>query len=130
MMPHAWRPHLRQGSLFVLVGLAQLALDSSVFIAVTAAGAPVPVANVIGRVSGATFGFWLNGRWTFSKTKLDRGHGLRFAAMWVVLTCLSTVLLQTVDSRLGLHRAWMAKPIVEAVLAALSFFVSKHFVYR
>jgi putative flippase GtrA len=130
MMLRAWRPHLRQGGLFVFVGLAQLALDSGVFIAATAAGVPVPFANVIGRVSGATLGFWLNGRWTFSKTKLDRGHALRFAVMWVVLTCLSTVLLETVASRLGLHRAWMAKPIVEAALAAMSFFVSKYFVYR
>jgi putative flippase GtrA len=126
----AWFPHLRQGGLFVLVGFAQLALDSGAFIGATALGMPVMAANVCGRIVGATLGFWLNGRLTFSKERLDRSHALRFVLTWLVLTCLSTALIEGIDSQLGLHRAWMAKPIVEAALAVVSFFVSKHFVYR
>jgi len=130
MTVRAWLPHLRQGGLYVLVGFAQLALDTGVFIGASALGVPVVASNVAGRVAGATLGFWLNGRLTFGKQRLDRGHALRFALSWVVVTVLSTVLVDAVHARLGLHRAWLAKPIVEGFLAVLSFLVSKHWIYR
>jgi len=31
---------------------------------------------------------------------------------------------------LGLRLAWLAKPVVEGVLAVLSFFLGRHVVYR
>jgi putative flippase GtrA len=130
MAADAWYRHLGSGALFVLVGLVQLAFDSSLFVALTAAGVPVVAGNLIGRVGGATLGFWLNGRYTFGRPRLDRGHALRFAAVWIPLTFLSTALVGFVASRLGLHGAWMAKPIVEAGLAVISYFLWKHVVYR
>jgi putative flippase GtrA len=125
-----WQRHLRQGSLFVIVGLIQLALDTSVFIAATALGVPVFAGNLLGRVSGAGLGFWLNGRYTFGKTRLDRLHAARFLVAWVLLTSLSTVLVSAVAAHLGLHSAWLAKPLVEAVLAAINFVISRQWIYR
>ncbi len=125
-----WQRHLRQTSLFVIVGLIQLAIDTSVFIATTALGVPVVAGNLLGRGSGAGLGFWLNGRYTFGKPKLDRLHAARFLVAWVLLTSLSTVLVSTVAARLGLHSAWMAKPLAEAVLAAINFMVSRQWIYR
>jgi hypothetical protein len=46
------------------------------------------------------------------------------------LTALSTVLVTVVAARLGLQMAWLAKPLVEACLAVVSFLVSRHWVYR
>lgn len=128
--PNALQRHARQVGMFVVVGLAQLALDSAVFVASTALGMPVVAGNVTGRVSGALLGFWLNGRWTFGKRKLDWNHGLRFAVSWIALTALSTFLVGTIAARLGLHEAWLAKPLVEGGLAVLSFFLWKYVVYR
>ena len=130
MAADAWHPHLRQAGWFLLAGIAQLLLDSSVFIVSTALGAPVVAGNVLGRATGATLGFWINGRYTFGKPKLDWRHAVRFTVVWVLMTVLSTVLVSLVATRLGLHSAWLAKPLVEAGMACIAFFVWKHVVYR
>jgi putative flippase GtrA len=126
-------PLPRQALLFVIVGLAQLALDSAAYIALTALGVPVPAGNLAGRIAGACLGFWLNGRFTFANggpARLDRRHLLRFLLAWAVLTALSTLALAQVAQAVGLQGSWIAKPVVELVLAALSFFVWRNWVYR
>jgi putative flippase GtrA len=125
-----WRGHLRQTSLFLVVGLAQLAIDTGVFIGSTRLGLAVVAGNLLGRVSGASLGFWLNGRYTFGTAKLDWRHATRFGVAWSLLTILSTVLIGTVAAQLGLHTAWLAKPLVEAVLAAINFAISRQWIYR
>lgn len=123
---------LRQGSQFVVIGLLQLLIDWSVFVAATAAGMPTIPANVLGRVCGALLGFWLNGRITFASdgARLGWQRFGRFMAMWIVLTLLSTWLVALCADALGLRLAWLAKPVVEGVLAVVSFFVGRHVVYR
>ena len=103
------------------------------FVVLTAVGVNAPLANVLGRVVGALLGFWANGRITFGLQTGPRLGGRRFVKFvvaWAVLTALSTVLVTVVAERLSLQSAWLAKPIVEAGLAAASFFVSRHWVYR
>ena len=124
---------LRQSSQFVLIGLLQLLIDWSVFVAATAAGMPTIPANVLGRVCGAVIGFWLNGRITFANgdgARLGWQRFGRFLAMWIALTLLSTWLVSLCVDALGLRLAWLAKPVVEGLLAALSFFIGRHLVYR
>lgn len=124
---------LRQGSQFVVIGLLQLLIDWSVFVAATAAGMPTIPANVLGRVCGALLGFWLNGRITFASgddARLGWRRFGRFLAMWIALTLLSTWLVTLCAHALGLRLAWLAKPVVEGVLAVVSFFLGRHVVYR
>lgn len=123
---------LRQGSQFVVIGLLQLLIDWSVFVAATAAGMPTIPANVLGRVCGALLGFWLNGRITFASggARLGWQRFGRFMAIWIVLTLLSTWLVALCADALGLRLAWLAKPVVEGVLAVVSFFLGRHVVYR
>ena len=125
---------IRQGGSFLVVGLLQLLLDWGVFVALSALGlAPAP-ANLAGRVAGAMLGFWLNGRITFA----DREGGARlgwqrfgrFALVWLLASALSTFLIVRIEAQLGLRLAWLAKPLVEGMLALLSFFTSRHLVYR
>jgi putative flippase GtrA len=133
MRSNSWRPHLRQGATYVLVGLAQLALDSAVFVGVTAAGMPVAPGNVLGRISGALLGFWLNGRITFAAadaTPPRPGTFLRFAAWWLSFTALSTLAMAAIAGQLGIAHAWIAKPLVEGLLAVAGFFLQRHWVYR
>jgi putative flippase GtrA len=123
----------RQGVSFLLVGLGLVTADWAVFVVLTALGTPASVANILGRVTGALLGFWANGRFTFGApgaTRLGPHRFLRFMVSWLPLTALSTVLVTVVAARLGLQMAWLAKPLVEACLAVVSFVVSRHWVYR
>lgn len=126
-------PLLRQGSHYVLFGLLQLLLDWAVFVATTWLGMPASRGNLAGRVSGALLGYWLNGRFTFSDgsgTRLGWRRFLRFALMWTALTVASTLLVGWTAANLGLHLAWLAKPLVELALSVVGFLVSRHWVYR
>ena len=123
----------RQGTQFIIIGLAQLALDWGVFVAVTALGIPVAPSNLLGRISGALLGFWLNGRYTFA-TQGEQRHGwkrfARFWVLWLLMTVISTGLIDWVAQSLGLQYAWLAKPVVELGLAVVSFFALRLVVYR
>jgi putative flippase GtrA len=121
----------RQGVGFSVVGGLQLLLDWGVMMALSASGVPLPVANVAGRVAGASLGFWSNRRYTF------HGHAqpplpqlLRFALLWSVLTTASTLGVAFAAAHGGLARAWLFKPMIEAVLAVISFFSCRLWVYR
>lgn len=122
----------RQAPLFLLMGGIQLLLDSAVTIGLSRAGLALGVANVIGRICGAMLGFWLNGRFTFGKpgVRLDARALIRFTTAWLLLTAASTLGLSAIEAKLSLQAAWIAKPVVEAGLAIVSFFVSRHWVYR
>jgi putative flippase GtrA len=117
---------------YVVAGLAQLLLDSAVFVAATALGAPVVGGNVAGRVAGAALGFWLHGRWTFAGAdgaRLGGRHLRRYLVAWTLLTVASTLAVAQVASLAGLQGSWLAKPFVEGVLALAGFVVMRN-VYR
>ncbi|KAF1721809.1 GtrA family protein [Pseudoxanthomonas wuyuanensis] len=123
----------RQGGHFILVGLLQLALDWALFVALTWLGMGAGPANLSGRVCGALLGFWLNGRMTFAaqgKPRLGWRRFARFLAVWLALTLISTVAVTWVAHGLGMQQAWLAKPLVEGVLAVIAFFLWRHLVYR
>ena len=124
---------VRQGLSFFVIGCCLIVADWLMFVALTALGASPVAANLAGRVTGALLSFWANGRITFGELGAPRlGHRrfLRFAALWAALTAISTVLVSACAAILGLRLAWLAKPLVEGGLAAVSFFVSRHWVYR
>lgn len=121
----------RQSRLFLLMGFLQWILDWLVTVGLSHAGLSLEIANVCGRLAGAMFGFWLNGTFTFSSSQtLGRQQLLRFAIVWAVLTLISTWLVGSVGRSVGLEAAWLVKPLVEAALAVISFFISRHWVYR
>jgi putative flippase GtrA len=124
---------IRQGTGYIVIGLIQLAIDWAVFVALTAGGMAVTPGNLIARVSGACLGFWLNGRITFAENGQARLGGrrfLRFVGTWLTLTAVSTLGVVVVARWLGLEWAWLAKPLVDGGLAAVSFVAMRHWVYR
>lgn len=124
---------IRQGGHYLVFGLLQLLLDWAVFVIATALGAPVTVANLLGRSCGALLGFWLNGRFTFAnegQARLGVGRFARFLTLWLLMTAISTWLVAMIAHHMGLEWSWLAKPMVEATLAALNFFLLRHVVYR
>lgn len=123
----------RQSVRFLAVGCGLILVDWFVFVALSALGLSVTWSNIVGRVAGAVVGFWANGSITFGRPGEPRFGGwrfARFALLWVTLTLLSTVLVAALAEHLSLQFSWLAKPVVEACLAVVSFFASRHWVYR
>lgn len=123
---------LRQSRSYLVIGGLQWLLDWSVMVALSGAGIPVRQANVVGRICGALLGFWANGKFTFAgeHTMVGGAQLRRFVLLWIATTVLSTWAIGQVDDVLGLRWAWLAKPLVELVLATIGFTVSRHWVYR
>lgn len=122
----------RQGGHYLAIGIAQWLLDWGVMVGLSHFGLPVTVANVAGRVSGASLGFWANGRFTFAseQTAVGRRQLVRFIALWLCTTTVSTWAIGNIAHLLGLKWAWLAKPAVEATLACIGFFASRHWIYK
>ena len=122
----------RQGLSFLAVGCGLIVVDWAVFVLLSALGMSPVWANVAGRVVGALAGFVANGGITFRQDGAPKYGTRRFAryvVVWTGLTLLSTGLVTMLADHLNLQAAWLAKPVVEAGLAVVSFFISRHWVY-
>lgn len=122
----------RQGVHYLLIGGVQWLVDWGVMVLLSHLGLPVEAANICGRISGASLGFWLNGRITFagSDTRIGGAQLRRFATMWLCTTAASTLALGHIDDVFGLQWAWLAKPLVELSLGVIGFLLSRHWVYK
>lgn len=122
----------RQGRHYLIIGGLQWLVDWGVMVALSHLGMLVEPANIIGRISGALLGYWLNGKLTFAgdDTALGRTQLQRFVMMWLCTTAVSTWSLGAIDEHIGLKWAWLAKPGVELVLGVIGFLLSRHWVYR
>jgi putative flippase GtrA len=119
----------RQSVSFLFIGALLVVIDGTIFVLLTTWGLDALVANITARFVGVLVGFVANGRWTFS-APLGTHHFLRYLMLWLVMTALSTSLVSVIAIHLSLHTAWLGKFFVEAVLAIVSFGVSRHWVYR
>ena len=121
---------VRQLRRYLGVGALQALLSWGVFVLLTARGMPVIPGSVLGRVAGACLGYWCNGYYTFSLRHLAWSHAGRYLLVWSLLTLLCAGMVGLVAAQLGLHAAWLAKPIASALVACLGFFLWKYVVYR
>ena len=114
---------------FLLVGGLQFALDAGLFVGLTWLGMAPAWANISSRLAAACVGFFLNGRLTFGHASLTRTQFGRYVASWVLLTVASTMTVAAVAGVAGLRWAWLAKVLVEVVLAAVSFLLMRNWVF-
>ena len=123
---------LKQGGHFALIGVVQWLADWGVMVALSHSGVALPYSNVAGRIAGALLGFWLNGRITFSSDGRgpSRLHLARYIVLWCMTAAASTGAVSLADALFGLKGAWLAKPIIDGVLAIGSFLASRYWVYR
>jgi putative flippase GtrA len=123
------RRHARH---YLLIGIAQWLLDWAVMVGLSHLGLKIEPANIVGRISGAMLGYWLNGKITFAgdDTAVGRRQMARFGVMWIGTTIASTWAMGHIDDVFGLQWAWLAKPAVELALGVIGFFLSRHWVYK
>lgn len=117
---------------YAAVGLLQWLVEYAAMLALSQWLMPVEPANVIGRVCGATLGFWLNGKWTFTGDahRLGRLAALRFVVTWLALTALNTWAVGLIGDHAGLRAAQLLKPAADVLCALLGFVLSRHWIYR
>lgn len=122
----------RQGRDYLAIGVLQWLIDWGVVVGLTHLGVPVAPANVLGRITGALLGFWLNGKLTFAgdRNTIGAAQFQRFMMMWVTTTLLSTWALTQVDDLFGLRWVWLGKPAIELALGAVGFLLSRYWIYR
>lgn len=127
---------MRQPLYFLMAGGLQAGLDTLLFGLMVSVAIPTERANVISRLCAAVIGFLFNRYLTFqnSNETLSRlGFSMaRFVMLWITLTILSTASIMLLEAVFGAGTGNKIgyKIGVEAVLAGVSFFAAKYWVYR
>jgi putative flippase GtrA len=127
---------MRQPVLFVLVGGFQYLLDITLFGILITFGLATFPSNVTSRAIAAASGFLLNRYLTFGKRNDTAKHFsaslIRFLVFFAIMTVLSTGLILILERLAGDNDSQriMYKLGVEAVLAVISFFISRNWVFR
>ena len=127
---------MRQPVLFVLVGGFQYLLDAALFAILITSGLGTIPANISARATAAASGFLLNRYLTFSRrndtVQLFSASLVRFVVFFAVMTALSTGLIELLGRMAGDSETQriIYKLGVEAVLAVVSFFLSRNWVFR
>jgi putative flippase GtrA len=123
----------RQLVFYVCSGLLQLLVDWMLFLLLNHLGVRVAVANLLSRSSAAIVGYTVNGTLTFGNLndpKLSRMRFIRYASLWIVTTCLSTLIVVLGKIFFGPSNIWIVKLAGEGLLVGLSFIFQKFWVYR
>lgn len=123
----------RQLVFYLAFGVFQLCVDWLIFLSLTHFGVDIRIANPTSRLIAALVGYLLNGLFTFrtSAAPQIRGRTLaKYLALWVLLTCLSTLLILLGHKLIGDSALPYVKFVVEAFLALVSFTLMKLWVYR
>jgi putative flippase GtrA len=127
---------MRQPVLFVLVGGFQYLLDITLFGILITFGLATFPSNVTSRAIAAASGFLLNRYLTFSQrqdtVRRFSASLIRFVVFFAVMTALSTALILLLERMAGDSDSQriIYKFAVEAVLAVISFFLSRNWVFR
>lgn len=127
---------MRQPILFVLVGGFQYLLDAALFGIFITTGLGTLPSNITSRATAAATGFLLNRYLTFGKrddtVQLFSASLIRFLIFFAVMTALSTGLILLLEQLAGDSdtQRIIYKFSVEAVLAVISFFLSRNWVFR
>lgn len=123
----------RQGLTYGVAGSLALLLDWGCFVGLSWLGLDTVPANLLARSSGAGIAYLLNGMVTFRDTQGSRLGWRRlgrFVAAWTMLTAASTLAMSNINAYAGLQLTWLAKPVVEVCLAAISFLLYRHWIYK
>ncbi len=121
-----------QAARFTVVGVVLMGIDTGVFSLLHWFDVALLPANTAARVIAALASFYLNGRYSFAGHGEARPHAIRlgrYVIWWLLMTAISTAVLWACHHSLGEQSVYIAKPVVEFVLAVIAFFVSRHWIY-
>ncbi len=112
---------------FLIVGLATVGIDYSIYTVLLWAGVVVSLAKGISFVGGAVFAFYTNREFTFAAV----GHkhaGFRFGALYIVSLAVNIIVNRLMLALLA-GQIFPAFLVATAISAAMNFFGMRHFVF-
>lgn len=121
-----------QAARFTVVGVVLMGIDTGVFSLLHWLGLALLPANGIARVVAALASFYLHSRFSFAGHGAPRPQAIRlgrYVVWWLLMTTVSTGALWACHRAFGEQSVYVAKPLVEFVLAVIAFFVSRHWIY-
>ncbi|MCR6477832.1 GtrA family protein [Variovorax sp. ZS18.2.2] len=125
---------MRQLILFGVVGVTQLLADTLIFYLLLELSITPWIANSLSRFLALLLGFVLNGAITFRQpdntASTSKKSFVRLLILWLALTLVSSELVTLASHHVSGPHLLLAKLGVELVLAFVSFFISKTWVYR
>lgn len=125
---------MRQIILFGVIGVAQLLADSLIFFVLVKLSILPWIANSASRFLALLLGFALNGAFTFrqadNSSTITKKSFFRLLILWAILTFVSSELITLTSHHVADLQLLLVKLTVEFILAFVSFFISKTWVYR
>lgn len=120
---------VRQFLRFCMVGLANTAVDFSIFFLLNRAGVAYIIAQIFSYSAGVANSFLLNRRWTFGiKNRTNIGEVARF----IIVNSLSLIVsagLLFILHNIGHAELWLSKAAATAASLALNFAGSRILVF-
>ena len=107
---------------FIIVGIANTAIDFIVLLSLTAVGLPLVVANFISTSVALTFSFFANRSFTFGSTGKKRSQALRFllvtlVGLWVLQPIVLVLAVPVLEGMLAREASIVVAKLIATVVS-------------
>ncbi|BDU11169.1 sugar translocase [Aurantimicrobium sp. INA4] len=107
---------------FILVGIANTAIDFIVLLSLTAVGLPLVVANFISTSVALTFSFFANRSFTFGSTGKKRSQAVRFllvtlVGLWVLQPIVLVLAVPALEGMLSREASIVVAKLIATVVS-------------
>lgn len=121
---------------FILVGIANTAIDFIVLLSLTAGGLPLVLSNILSTGVALTFSFFANRTFTFGSTGKKRSQAVRFllvtlVGLWVLQPIVLVLAVPVLEGMLSREASIVvAKLIATVVSMAWNYLLYDSLVFR
>ena len=107
---------------FIIVGIANTAIDFIVLLSLTAVGLPLVAANFISTSVALTFSFFANRTFTFGSTGKKRSQALRFllvtlVGLWVLQPIVLVLAVPVLEGMLSREASIVVAKLIATVVS-------------
>ena len=107
---------------FIIVGIANTAIDFIVLLSLTAVGLPLVAANFISTSVALTFSFFANRTFTFGSTGKKRSQALRFllvtlVGLWVLQPIVLVLAVPVLEGMLAREASIVVAKLIATVVS-------------
>ena len=107
---------------FILVGIANTAIDFIVLLSLTAVGLPLVLSNIISTSVALTFSFFANRTFTFGSTGKKRAQAVRFllvtlVGLWVLQPIVLVLAVPALEGMLSREASIVVAKLIATVVS-------------
>ncbi len=109
---------------FILVGIANTAIDFIVLLSLTAGGLPLVLSNILSTSVALTFSFFANRTFTFGSTGKKRSQAVRFilvtlVGLWVLQPIVLVLAVPVLEGMLSREASIVVAKLIATVVSML-----------